>query len=520
MRHLGAVTRALAMARATKRGAQGAPPPLAGHGGIGRRALLRNFALMLAASGCAPAGRGPTLTGEVAIIGGGIAGLTALDRLTQAGIPARLYEARPRSGGRMLTRADFPAPGRWVEMGGQLINTDHADMIALARQFDLPLLDVKAGGGADQVLIGGRMLDPADLSEALAPIADQIAADSARLDAEWEAAAAMLDALSVADYLDRHADRIALPEVRALLEQSIRTEFGVEPGAASALLLIFNLPTVDGADYEVLGASDERFIIAGGSQRLTDALAQRHAEHIVTGARLTAIARAPGGMTRLQFARGDAVEASHVILAVPAGLLGGIAADGVFAAPWQAFHREVRLGRNGKLNAAYGAAPWRASAMGKAGATWQAGPDPQFCEAWEAAPAQPGTEAALTWYFGGDLIERMDEGTPAAAMAQVHQSFGAGLGDLAGAFTGTALRTTWHRDPLTGGAYSAFAPGQLTRFAGQFWVEGEDGAIVQEARDGTIWFAGEHLSDAFAGYMNGGAQTGRLAADALAAALG
>jgi hypothetical protein len=34
----------------------------------------------------------------------------------------------------------------------------------------------------------------------------------------------------------------------------------------------------------------------------------------------------------------------------------------------------------------------------------------------------------------------------------------------------------------------------------------------QIAGAGSILFAGEHLSDAFPGYMNGAAQTGRLAA--------
>ena len=35
------------------------------------------------------------------------------------------------------------------------------------------------------------------------------------------------------------------------------------------------------------------------------------------------------------------------------------------------------------------------------------------------------------------------------------------------------------------------------------------------SRAGRIYFAGEHLSDAFPGYMNGGAQTGRMAAEAI-----
>ena len=37
----------------------------------------------------------------------------------------------------------------------------------------------------------------------------------------------------------------------------------------------------------------------------------------------------------------------------------------------------------------------------------------------------------------------------------------------------------------------------------------------QEVRAGALVFAGEHLSDDYCGYMNGAAQTGRLAADSV-----
>lgn len=520
MRPIGGVAAALARARQIERAARGATPPRLGPTGIGRRALLRGFASLGIAAGSVggfvPALRARPLQGEVAIIGGGLAGLVALDRLSKAGIPARLFEARPRLGGRILTRKDFPAAGRWVEVGGHLVNTDHADMIALAAEFGIELLDAKGAGGSDQVLLGSQILGSDAIVAALSPIAKQIAADSEALDAGGVEVAASLDRISVADYLDAHAALLQAPGIRRLIEQSIRTEFGVEPDQASALLLIFNLPTVDGDAYEVLGASDERFIVSGGSQAITDALAARHRSRIETGVRLVGVAPGLGGGVRLNFSNRESLTPSHVILALPAGIIGGLATNGVFSAPWQAFHEEVGLGRNGKLNAAYRSGPWRSSMMGACGATWQAGADPQFCEAWEAAPAQPGNEAALTWFFGGKLIETMDTGGAQAALARAHSSVGSALGSLEDAFTGAVLRTEWHRDPLTGGAYSTYAPGQLTRFGTLPWVEEEDGTVLQAARDGSVWFAGEHVSDAWSGYMNGAAQTGRLAADALA----
>ena len=62
----------------------------------------------------------------------------------------------------------------------------------------------------------------------------------------------------------------------------------------------------------------------------------------------------------------------------------------------------------------------------------------------------------------------------------------------------------------------ASRPGQLTRFASLFAVE-TSGAPARAPRAGPLLFAGEHISDAFAGFMNGALQTGRIAAEALLA---
>ena len=65
---------------------------------------------------------------------------------------------------------------------------------------------------------------------------------------------------------------------------------------------------------------------------------------------------------------------------------------------------------------------------------------------------------------------------------------------------------------MTRGAYVNFRPGQLTRFEPLLTVEEEGQARPSEA--GPLLFAGEWLSDAWPGYMNGAVQTGRIAAEA------
>ena len=77
-------------------------------------------------------------------------------------------------------------------------------------------------------------------------------------------------------------------------------------------------------------------------------------------------------------------------------------------------------------------------------------------------------------------------------------------------------RTRWCDDPLTKGAYINYRPGQITRFGGLMTVE-EEGGEVRASGFGPVQFAGEWLSDAWPGYMNGAVQTGRLAAEAVLA---
>ena len=99
-----------------------------------RRRLLQGAAAGFVLAGCAQTPRPIARSQEdVAIVGAGIAGLTAAWRLRQAGVAVRIFEAQNRIGGRMLSLRDHFPDGQVIELGGELIDTDHVRIRALPR---------------------------------------------------------------------------------------------------------------------------------------------------------------------------------------------------------------------------------------------------------------------------------------------------------------------------------------------------------------------------------------------------
>lgn len=510
MRSGGLFWNALAAARRRNLAAAGEAAPVPAQPGATRRALLKGIAAGGVAAAIPTAAPARTGIGRVAIVGGGIAGLTALHHLREAGVDARLYEAGPRLGGRVFTQTSATGPA--FELGAQLVNSDHDDMRALTAQFGIKLIDRKAEPHRSIVVTSGRTVAEAELAEALGPIAAQIGRDADRIDAHPIALRAF-DAMSVADYLDRHAALIPARWVRGLLETTGRTEYGAEPDATSALSLLFNLPTVDGERADILGGSDERYAISGGSSTLIDALAMRHAAQIETGRALRHVGRATGGVT-LSFADGATERADAVIVAVPAPKTRQIDFAVPLPTKWRHFIGAMTLGRNEKILAAADSPRWR-DAVGGGGDVWHAGARGSWASGWDGSVCGVEGLPVWTWYLGGDATDDRD---PAQALAARYASDARlALGDLATACGDAPVRrTAWHRDPLIGGSYGSYPPGHLTRFGALLWMEGDGGAAVHSAPAlGRVIFAGEHLSDAFPGYMNGGAQTGRLAAQSI-----
>ena len=114
----------------------------------GSSALTRRRMMGLSAAAAGAAVLSPVLDwsayargqpkGPIAIVGGGVAGLTAAYRLHQAGKTPIVFEASNRLGGRMWTRYDF-YKGMFCERGGELVDSNHLDLMHLLDELGLEL---------------------------------------------------------------------------------------------------------------------------------------------------------------------------------------------------------------------------------------------------------------------------------------------------------------------------------------------------------------------------------------------
>lgn len=451
---------------------------------------------------------------RIAIVGGGIAGLNAAYQLKKLGLIATVYEAKPYVGGRIQSQAVVNNT-LINDLGGSFINTDHADILSLVEEFGLELFNRVEAAEATSFpetayYFEGRAIAEAELVELLRPLAEQIFTDATRLDEDFDTYAPQFDQLSVTDYLDQHRDKILAPCVRGLAENALRTEYGVEASESSALQLLYTVKLVDGNHVMPIG-SDETYFVKGGSGRIVESLARALSGQIRTSLPLVRLQSQETGF-RLTFGDRSTIEADLVIIAMPFMALRHVELQVDLPETLRRFIHEVNLGINEKLFAGFNQRIWHQE-QGFVGEAWT---DLGYSQIWEETQRQPEQpEGSLTFFLGGDEVRRTRQPAYRQGQQFINHLERVMPGAIA-ASTGQFYGTDWSGDPYIGGGYTSFKPGQYLEFGEYLYIESEDPDERVDVHVGNLVFAGEHLSDEFYGYMNGGAQTGRLAAEVIA----
>ena len=465
---------------------------------------------------------------RIAIVGAGIAGLSAALTLRDAGVRATVYEAQHRVGGRMHSETAFWNDGQTSEYGGELIDSDHTTMQALAKRYRLALTDVLAGvpRAAQQTIFerGAYYPEPSlfhDFRPVYATLRRQIAAAGPVTTFDRSTAAGReLDEMSLSAWIERFVPGGLRSDVGTYIELQYVAEYGIDAHAQSALNMIYWLgrqPHYNDAtgEFVTLGPSDERYHILGGNQQLPRAIAaDLGPERVLLGHRLEAIARRADGRIALTFATnaGTVVETvDKAIVTVPFSVLRGIDLGAAhFDARKTAAIHELGYGDHSKLIVQFDERYWRGAGPWPGESSGDLTYDGPFVQTWEASRGQRGRSALLVDFAAATGSAALHPPAPyttsatpataAYAKAFVDELERVWPGARAH-FTGKATLSHVTADPFARGSYSGWLRGQYVRIAG-----------YERVRQGNVFFAGEHCSVILQGFMEGAAREGARAA--------
>ena len=392
---------------------------------------------------------------RAAVVGAGLAGLTAARELSRAGAEVVVLEARERVGGRVWSRR--LANGALVEMGAEFILPGNTAIRDLAERYGLGYWDKGMRYGRREPR-GGFGTDERELGAAVA---------------ELERA------------LSRGAPRVS---ARNLLESLDMT-----PGAREALLARVEISSANSAD--VVGASDLAGLahvddepapsIAGGNQELPLALAGELGPAVRLNSPVEAISWQSGqGGVRVR-AAGAELNADVCVVAVPASVLERIRFDPPLPEPLRSALAGVRYGHAAKLFVPLLSPAPPNAVMSVTERFWS----------WTATAELDEPQPVVSSFAGSPAaLERLEvRRGPSHWLSALERL----LPDLDLDRRG-ALLSTWSDDPWVRAAYSTSPAPEV--------------AELSARPAGPLAFAGEHTGGEFAALMEGAIRSGVRAA--------
>ncbi|MBC8007807.1 MAG: FAD-dependent oxidoreductase, partial [Prolixibacteraceae bacterium] len=216
----------------------------------------------------------PRVSGGVAIVGAGLAGLSCGYALAGKGVRADLFEASGRAGGRCFSLYNF-FPGQVAERGGEFIDTGHVTMRGYANTFGLTMETVTKEPGEVAYFFNGRHYSEAQVVEELRAFVPALQADIKKLSlptaVSFTAEDRLLDYTNLKEYL---ASRGAGPLIHGVLDVAYTIEYGLGIEQQSCINLLLFIHADRRSKFRPFGVfSDERFHVVEGNDRITQGLA-------------------------------------------------------------------------------------------------------------------------------------------------------------------------------------------------------------------------------------------------------
>lgn len=435
---------------------------------------------------------------SIAIVGGGLAGLRAAYLLSKDDkLEVKLFEGSNRLGGRVYTDRHSFSPCI-VELGGEFIDSGHEDMHDLIKEFDLEESDtVKKNRqlSSYDVFINGRNRNM-EYENELSKWSNSFESDKQKSkDLKYRE---KLNNYSLKEYLDSLK---VTGWFRDYLRWIFTAEFGLEYSEINCLLLhkMIGYKDEKGKKHRLTlfeDVTDQRYKIKGGNDKLIIAIANQIKPCINLENKLISI-RLNEGQYELIFENNKKEQADYIILALPLPILRNIRLEGIkFSDAKQRMIENTRYGTHSKVILGFNERIWRNPSNKSVGSmitnNLQSGWDSSILQNEDRGPG------AYTFFMGGH------EGISVSRNSDHIQRC---LKALENIYPGT-LRTysdiskifNWSENPFAKGSYICLRQGELFIYNFEEWQKPE----------GRIYFAGEHCSEKYQGYMNGAAESAKV----------
>jgi monoamine oxidase len=460
----------------------------------------------------------------IAIIGGGISGLNCAYQFMKNGFDATIYEGSFRVGGRVLTHyGDALENGVHPEFGGMFIDTAHEEMHRLVKEFGLETFNLleesnEKGLVYETFHFEGKHFTEKEIIREFKKIAPLLDKDANSLGENYDTEdARRLDYIPLSTYI---ADLQCAQWLKDILTVAFLAEYGLETKDQSTLNMLSMLNTKPEDDFELYGESDEIYRIKGGCSLLTKAMKEKLGDRILTEYALTKISN-QGKRYQLSFKDKPDVLADYVVLTLPFTKLREVELDLKELTPEKKKAiNEMGYGQNNKIVLGYKSQAWREDGNKFQGNMY----NNAVTNGLDASDVKKEDNPAGNYllYLGGDESLRLANLAVKAPHAPPNHVWKTTLPESEinkyvdeldkifpkskEKFNNKHVFACWSSYPWVYGSYTCFKPGQWTEIM-----------PYVDIPMGNIHFAGEHCSIPWQGFMNGGAETGRLSAEKIMA---
>ncbi len=444
---------------------------------------------------------------DVAVIGAGLAGLTAARNLMQAGVDVLVLEARDRVGGRTYTRP--ASDGTLLDLGGQWIGPTQQRIAKLANEMGVTTFPTFVDGQNLEYRNGTLssysgvipMHDPLvsmDVVETMLEL--NIMANEVPLDAPWQAEKALAwDSQTLETWLDTN---VSSEGARIWVTLAIQSIFAAEPRDISLLHALFYIHS-GGSLNELVsvtrGAQEKRF--HKGAQEVSNKVAETLGKRLILNTPVQSITHDEQGVR----VESDTltVIARRVVVAIPPTLAGRLRYRPALPGYRDQLTQRMPMGSIHKVQCVYDTPFWRADGLsgqvasdtGPVRVTYDNSPD-------------DGSSGVLMGFIDANDSRVWGRKSVEERRIATLESFVRYFGEKA-RNPREYVEQSWADEEYSRGCYVAYMP------PGVWTAYGE----ALRTPIGNIHWAGTETATVWNGYMDGAVQSGERVATEVIAAL-